>query len=191
MANLLMLRPAQPELIPPDSAALRQRLAALGLTGAPLIFEGREHYRPGENFLRLVTFLGCSPVVSLGEPGLTGDEFCHIDVDGPHDTIQFVSGNNAKLPRCPGCGYRIEEWPSLIAQWRDDNAYIWRCPLCSKEYPPPRLRWRQCAGFGRYFIRVWGIFEGEAVPSDELLATLREVSGFDWGYFYLQLKEGN
>ena len=189
MANLLLLHPARPDQIPPDTTQLQQRMAAIGFSAEPLTIAGERHYRPGENFLQLVTFLGCSPVVALGEPGITGDEFCHIACDGPHDTVQFVSGDNVKQPRCPGCGYRIEEWQTIIEQWRDDPDLIWRCPLCGKEYAPQQLRWRQCAAFGRYFIRIWGIFEGEAVPSDELLAALREVSGFDWGYFYLQLKD--
>lgn len=191
MANLLVLHPAQPDQIPPDGERLQQRMAAIGFSAEPITVAGAQHYRPGENFLQLITFLGCSPVVSLGEPGLTGDEFCHIAYDGPYDAIQFVSGGNVKQPRCPGCGYRIEGWQTIVEQWRDVPDLIWRCPLCGEEYPLPQLRWRQCAGFGRYFIRIWGVFEGEAVPSDELLAALREVSGFDWGYFYLQLKDEN
>ncbi len=182
--NQLILHPAELDRQPANPVALRARLEALGLLGAPLAFEGREHYRPGERFLELVTFLGCSPVVALGEPGATGDEFAHLQLDGPYPEPQFIAGSNVKSPRCPGCGYRLETWQGEVAAWQADPHHTWRCPMCGKVYAPPRLRWRQCAGFGRYFVRIWGVFEGEAVPSDELLATLADATGFDWQHFY-------
>ena len=100
--NQLILCPERPELVPSDTAALLQRLHAIGFIADTLTFEGREHYRPGEDFLQLITFLGCSPVVALGEPGATGDEFCHIQFDGPSAKPQFIAGSNVKVP--PGRG---------------------------------------------------------------------------------------
>ncbi len=185
-ANQLVLHPERPELVPADAAALLQRLTEIGFIAGTLSYEGREHYRPGEEFLQLITFLGCSPVVALGEPGATGEEFCHIQFDGPHATPLFLSGGNVKVPRCPGCGYRLESWQPEVDAWRADPAHQWHCPNCGKAYTLPQLRWRQCAGFGRYFIRVWGVFEGEAVPSEDLFNALRSATGFDWRYFYLQ-----
>lgn len=182
--NQLILLPAAPQATLPDKRALLYRLEQCGFIGTPLMFNGQQHYRPGDNFLQLMTFLGCSPVVALGEPGATGDEFCHIQLDGPSDALRFIGGSNVKTPRCPGCGFRVETWPALVEDWLANPESIWRCPLCGKEYALPRLRWRQCAGFGRLFLRVWGIFEGEAVPSEELLKVLREVSGLEWQYFY-------
>ena len=184
--NQLILCPERPELVPSDTAALLQRLHAIGFIADTLTFEGREHYRPGEDFLQLITFLGCSPVVALGEPGATGDEFCHIQFDGPSAKPQFIAGSNVKVPRCPGCGHRLEQWQPEIKAWQENAEHVWRCPECGNEYSPTLLRWRQCAGFGRYFITVWGVFEGEAVPSEELLNALRELSDFDWRYFYVR-----
>lgn len=182
--NQLVLTPAEAHAAAQDKRELLYRLEQIGFIGTPLMFEGQQHYRPGENFLQLLTFLGCSPVVALGEPGATGEEFCHVQLEGSYDQPRFIGGSNVKTPRCPGCGFRIEGWPELVAQWQATPELRWHCPLCHKEYTVPKLRWRQCAGFGRFFLHIWGVFEGEAVPSEELLRALREVSGCDWQYFY-------
>lgn len=184
--NQLILCPADPQHHLPNKRDLLYRLEQAGFIGTPLMLEGQQHYRPGDRFLQLLTFLGCSPVVSLGEPGATGDEYCHIKLDGSYDRPRFLAGSNVKTPRCPGCGFRIDAWQQLVAQWQDGPGEPWQCPLCGKVYHVPQLRWRQCAGFGRFFLRIWGVFEGEAVPSEELMKLLREVSGFDWQYFYLR-----
>lgn len=184
--NQLILHPLDSTVSLHSRRDLLYRLEEMGFIGAPLIFEGQQHYRPGTRFLQLLTFLGCSPVVALGEPGLTGNEFCHLQLDGPYQEPHFIGGNNVKAPRCPGCGFRVENWVVLVQQWQARPAQRWHCPLCGMEYAVPQLRWRQCAGFGRVALRIWGIFEGEAVPSEELLTALRKASGFEWQYFYFR-----
>jgi hypothetical protein len=52
-----------------------------------------------------------------------------------------------------------------------------------------RLKWKQSAGFGCQFLKVWGIFEGEAVPGEELMNTLRHASDLEWDYFYVRTQE--
>ena len=165
-------------------------LQALGFIDATLNIEGKTHYRPGEEFLSLMTFLGCSPVVALGEPGLTGEDFCHVAFEGPAEQTQFIGGKNVKEPRCPKCGHRYSAWQELLGAWETDKAnYCVICPDCGSELPLTALKWRQCAGFGRYFIKVWGIFEGEAVPSDRLLDALQQHTGTAWSYFYVRSEE--
>lgn len=183
--NRLVLHPADPQAAPDDLPGLVQALEGIGFIGGTLDFRGRRHYRPGEDFLQLVSFLGCSPVVALGEPGATGDDFCHVDVQAPEPAPRFLAGANLKKPRCPGCRYTIEEWPAIIAAWEQDRGgYHWRCPLCGNTYPPPQLNWRQSAGFARMFIEVWGIFEGEAVPGQTLMTCLRQATATEWDFFY-------
>lgn len=132
-------------------------LRRAGLIGGPMP-HGRNHFRPGDSFLELVTFPGCSPVISLGEPGATA-EVCHVEVPEPAPASRFGAGENLKPPRCPGCGYRSAEGPAIGAAWEGDPATLWSCPACGKSRPAPALNWRQSAGFGRTFVRLWGIFE--------------------------------
>ncbi len=184
-ANLLILHPKDPDANPTDSTSLIAMLQSLAFIDDSFEFEGKLHYRPGEDFLQLMTFLGCSPVVALGEPGLTGEDFCHVAFEGPEAETRFVGGRNVKPPRCPACGHRFQQWQDLVDAWEDDReGYRLTCPECGSEQTVTALKWRQCAGFGRFFIKVWGIFEGEAVPSDRLLDALREHSGTAWSYFY-------
>lgn len=185
--NLLYLCPKTCNAVPEDVTKLVEQLKMAEFIGEPIEMEGETHYRPGEEFLTLVTFLGCSPVISLGEPGKTGDEFCHIAVDGPLNRPRFVAGDNLKTPRCPGCGHRFEQWRPLVHDWEQhpDTASL-ECPDCSRALTLPQLRWRKCAGFGRFFIKVWGVFESEAVPNPNLLSLLEKSTGLEWQHFYIR-----
>lgn len=186
--NLLILTPVDYTTVPNDPPALVETLHEDGFIADTLELDGEEHFRPGEEFLTQITFLGCSPVISMGEPGKTGDEFCHIQFVGPLDRPQFIAGDNVKIPRCPGCGYRFEAWPEMSERWEaSPDSGGFSCPECGRDLSLPQLRWRKCAGFGRFFIKIWGIFESEAVPNPNLLSTLEKVSGTSWQHFYIRL----
>lgn len=164
---------------------LHQALVDLAFLADTFTFDGKPHYRPGEDFLELMTFLGCSPVISLGEPGLTGEDFCHISTLPEHPEPIFVHGNNIKPPRCPHCRETRQDWQTLIQEWEQDKqGYRHHCPSCGQECAINELKWRQSAGFLRSGIVVWGIYEGEAVPSDRLLACLQQHTQTPWTYFY-------
>ena len=184
--NLLYLCPKDFNTAPEDTNALVEALAQAGFIAERFRFGEEEHFRPGDEFLTLLTFLGCSPVISLGEPGKTGDEFCHIAFEGPHESPRFVGGDNLKIPRCPGCGHRFESWQEMIDKWQQAPESTLVCPDCSRELNATELRWRKCAGFGRFFIKVWGIFESEAVPNPNLLTILEKSTGTPWQHFYIR-----
>jgi hypothetical protein len=181
MINQLILHPVRHDAAI-DADRLLHALRAIGLIGAAFSFEGNNHHRPGDRLLQLITFLGCSPVVSLGEPGLTGDEFCHLQFEGTHPAPIAVAGDNLKPARCPGCKHTLKDSPKRIAHWPEQTEI--HCPQCGTRTPLPRLNWRRSAGFGRFFLRIWGVFESEAVPADELLAALEQASDLPWSYFY-------
>jgi hypothetical protein len=186
-SNLLVLAPADP-FAAPDHVAVIARLSHAGFMGSPLAEPG--FYKPGQEFFQFITFLGCSPVVALGEPGATA-EICRMEIAAPLEAPVFLAGTNLKPPRCPGCGYRSPEGRAIGEAWqRDPHHHAWVCPTCGREYPAPRLGWRHSAGFGRLFLKIWGVFEGEAVPSDRLAQVLTEEDGRAWSEFYLQLQAG-
>ena len=184
--NLLYLCPKDHTTVPADVPALIAALQQAGFIGEEITLQGEQHYRPGDEFLTLVTFLGCSPVIAMGEPGKTGDEFCHIAIEGPLPQSRFVGGDNLKTPRCPGCGHRFEAWQELVEKWQQQAEHTFDCPECTRRLNVTELRWRKCAGFGRFFIKVWGIFESEAVPNPNLLSLLQQHTGGEWLHFYLR-----
>lgn len=180
-SNILLLTPSSNAL--PDVDLLKRQLQQIGFIGEPFEFKGKEHYQPGDELMIHLTFLGCSPVVSLGEPGKTGEEFCHIEFYGPFDENEFISGTNVKPLRCPECGHRETAWQLIVDAWKLART-PWHCPGCENDISLEQLRWKKSAGFGRFFIKVWGIFESEAVPGDKLLATLKESTNCSWDHFY-------
>jgi len=189
----LILHAADPHWVPADAGELCRVLREIGLIGMEFSCAGRTHFRAGENLLHLLSFLGCSPAVALEPPA--GQEtlddaaaaaFCHVYLGEPQSQVQFVSG--ATVPRCPRCRCRVEHWQDLIPQWQQDAMNCrWRCPGCGHDVRPHQLDWRQGAGFGRLFIEIWGIHSHEAVPSEQLLAALRRVSGGEWCFFYVSV----
>lgn len=183
--NLLVLFPRDIHQAIDPTAIIRQ-LRAIRFIDEPFQRGERQHYKPGDDYLALLTFLGCSPVVSLGEPGKTGDEFAHVCVE-QYGAPVCLYGENVKAPRCPDCGHRHEEIDAAVEHWVETPLEPWHCPSCENPAIIPRLKWRQCAAFGRTFVKIWGVFEGEAVPSEALMATLRSVSGdVEWRYAYVR-----
>jgi len=189
----LILHTADPHWVPDDAGELRRVLREIGLIGAEFSCAGRTHYCAGENFLHLLSFLGCSPSVAL-EPPLDQEApddaakaFCHVHLGVPQSRVQFLS-DPGTVPRCPRCRQRIEQWRDVITTWQQaPEDYSWQCPGCGHEMCPRQLDWRQGAGFGRLFIEIWGIHPHEAVPGDRLLAALRRVSGGEWCFFYARV----
>ncbi len=75
----------------------------------------------------------------------------------------------------------------MITAWESDPSdYRWNCPECDKQSRPNELDWRQSAGFGRFFVEIWGIHPAEAVPGDALMETLGRSTDSRWGFFYVQ-----
>lgn len=182
-ANILILSPENVDNL--NQEQLVKALIQAGFLGDTFEYQGKTHYKPGEDFLHLLTFLGCSPVVSLGEVGTTGDEFAHIEFCGPTSKAQFIGGENIRPIRCPHCGERDTTWRVQLPQWLElGEDGSWKCPHCSVKTALTTLKWRRAAGLGRFFIKVWGVFENEAVPGDKLLEILRNSCDSKWHHFY-------
>lgn len=183
----LILHPCNPTADPP-LLQLQQTLEQIALIAEPLRFGDRRHWRPGEAFLRRITFLGCSPVVALGEPGATGDSFCHIAIEGPWPAARFRTTRQRRDPRCRHCRTPLtgSALDAALQQWQQQplTAPPHHCSGCGRDTPLPALDWRGIAGFGRLFIDIFGIFEGEAVPDASLLQSLAALTGGEWRYFY-------
>jgi hypothetical protein len=184
----LVLLAADPEFVPADPEALLEALCDAGLCAARLPAEGQgapTRYRVGGEFLGLISFLGCSPKVRLEPEGPHDRSFCHLEVSGPFERVEFLGGGALKPPRCPGCRSLVADWRERLLRWeRDRSSSAWSCPKCGRSSDLYRLDWRRSAGFGRFALDIWNIYDGEAVPSDALLELLKEATGVRWDYFY-------
>ncbi len=187
MDEKLILHCTDPEVIPADRAALIQALHGEGLMGEAFPFRGATHYHTGGNFLHLVTFLGCSPRVATrpADAAVTDTGFCHIEVSPILAEVAFLGGSNTKPPLCPRCRGRETQWRELLRTWSlEKQACGWTCAHCGPGAHPYRLNWREYGGFGRFYLAIWDIAEGTALPGERLLALLRAQTGCDWRFFY-------
>lgn len=186
----LVLYGADVSAAPVDPAVLFQHLARLGLLGAQFEFGGAPFYLPGERFLDLAVFLGCSPVIELapqhdGSGAARMEAFCHVRLTPPFTQPRLEIGDPAVAPRCPRCRTAIADWRSQLPAWEAEPLRPqWQCPACGERARAARINWRQGAAVCRSRVELGGIHPYEAVPADELLDCLERASGQPWKYYY-------
>jgi hypothetical protein len=130
--------------------------------------------------LGLVTYLGCSPQVALGE----NEAATTIRINGIFEVPHFLHGSNLKSPRCPQC--RKPTDLLAVSPSADGNL---ECSYCGYAALPQTFDWRRSAAFGKVFIEISNVFESEAVPGEALTGCLEQATGEEWDYGYVR-KEG-
>jgi hypothetical protein len=192
-AYKLLLHPKDPDCHV-AATTLADSLLALGLIGAPVQLAQETFYPAGEQFLQLVTFLGCSPAIELDPPddpdlletASASGKFCHVFLS---QTSQpwFRCDDNTPAPACPHCREPLPDWPVQRSAWRGNPVQArWTCPRCGQSGDPAALSFRKTAGVARSWVEIRGIYPSEAVPGAALLDCLRELAGCDWKTIYLQ-----
>jgi len=140
---------------------------------------GDNHYLPGDNFLSLLTFLGCSPNINLSPTD--NEDHCHISLIKQTDNPQCLGYTRTCNPKCPHCTKRISNWKTGNWQLAGSTCL---CDKCGMESNYDKLNWKQECGFGRCGFEVAHIYPHEAVPTDQLINALKKKTGFDWKYCY-------
>lgn len=137
------------------------------------------HYLPGENFLSLITFLGCSPNINL-QP-VEGESHCYISLIKATAKANVLGYTNSLNPKCPACKKRIANWKT--EGWQQAQNMC-SCDKCQSTTEYAKLNWKQECGYARCGFEVAHIYPHEAVPTDQLLAVLKSFSGIEWDYCY-------
>jgi len=174
----LLLHCDVPQWRPTAPDAVARVLADAGLIGAA---QGSDVllYGAGEQFLSLVTFLGCSPRISLTEADAAdGQPLCRIRLHD-FDDVTLLESQPPPALRCAGCRAAQPRPVSLHYDWRQP------CAKCGVSLPLHRCDWRRGAAFGRFFVEIENVFPHEAVPADLLMSRLESLSDSRWDYFYL------
>jgi len=193
-APKLLLHPADPDTAAIPEDRLAQEMQAIGLIGERMPLGNTGFYPAGEQFLQLVTFLGCSPAIELAPPddpqerekaSATG-RFCHVFISsGEH--LQFRGDRQTRNPGCPRCRSPEPDWKAGLQSWQaGEHAPDWTCPSCGFRGHLSDLVFRKTAGFGRTFLEIRGIYPSEAVPGPALLDTLATLTGAPWCTIYLR-----
>lgn len=172
--HFLVLFPKKHAWAPESPASLKDALKAMGFLGAE---RSPGLYNTGPEYLSLVTYLGCSPQIALGE----NEAATTIRIAGIFDVPQFVHGGNLKPPRCPQCRRTLAP---IAASTGADARLL--CGHCGYGGDVTRFDWRRRAACGRVFIEISNVFESEAVPGETLTDCLRKASGEAWDYCYVR-----
>jgi hypothetical protein len=170
----------------PDANKLLKILKDISFIGEPFEAGGGERYLAGEHFFQYLSFLGCSPAIALApdageaiEPG----RFCHIMMaEYPEPVARY--GLDTVIPRCPSCRQRLEQARERLADWKAGT--VQACPACGESISPDQLAWKRTAVFGRFFLEIWNIYPGEAVPADSLLQKISVLTAGEWSYAYIR-----
>lgn len=172
---ILFSNSAEPSLS--ETEPLVDTLRDIKLIGEPLD-QNTGIYTTGENFLQLISFVGCSTNVCLTPTPGADRDFCHITLLGPLDQPTLIMDGNCRTPRCPACKKPMTDWQQQISSQK------LKCVHCNKELQLDEISWGRQAGYGRIFIEVSNIFPGEARPTHILLGDLSRATATEWNYFY-------
>lgn len=180
--NKLVLHPVNPWAILQDPGRLLEALRGAGLVGASFNHLGEPHYKTGPRFRELVVLKAVERPAAGPEPPY------HVSLLETTADAAFLGAANTQAPLCPACGHRFSAWRDEIIAWqRDTHGHRWPCPGCGAKLQAHQLDWARTGGVARYSLDLWGIREGEAEPSEELLGILERETEESWTYFYYRL----
>ena len=132
-----------------------------------------KRYAIGENFLSLLTFMGCSPNIEL-EPQ-NDKPYCYIEISTAKEA-SFIAGKNTKNALCENCKEPLS----------DPVKSKMICPNCNQSIDTTKLNWRKSAFIASCWICVGNIYELEAIPNDQLLLALENETGVKWKPAYIR-----
>lgn len=127
-----------------------------------------KRHATGDEFLSLLTFMGCSPNVEL-EPQ-NDKPYCYIEFESQKQP-RFISGKNTQYPPCPHCKEKL---------------YSQLCSNCNETLDVTKFNWRKSAFIASSWICIANIYELEAIPSDQLLDALEAKTGVKWRPAYIR-----
>ena len=172
-----------PQSSPPESVEYTSLLKQLELISDGFEFKTQKHYLVGQQFFQHIMFLGCSPFIKTELSDNIDDiNFCHIELVSSSEP-QFFHSHHVRTPRCPQCKQDITNWQMAITQWQQDKTQtLYTCSHCQHTISIMELNWHKKAGFAYEMLNIWGIFEGEAIPSDNFLSQLKKQTDVNWYY---------
>ena len=172
----LVLHPVDVRAILQDPPALLDALRGVGFIGPGFSHVGELHYRAGPRFADLVVFRAGAPADATSH---------HVSLLETTAQPTFLGAANAQPPQCPACQGRLLDWKGQLLAWQTaQRPYSWSCRQCGKSAEVQDLVWDHTGGLARYSLDVWGVHEGDASPSAELLALLERETFVPWRYFY-------
>lgn len=188
MITQLVLYSENNDCAPKSVAAVESMLISLGFIEANQSASSVT-FEPGEQFMNLVSFVGCSPVINLKEmnsaqtAGMPRIEVILSDVS---ERPVFLYGKNTRPPRCNSCSAKLTDWDQQLGI-ADNADYRIRCDSCQADNDVCAFNWGKHACLTRFYIAINGIYPREAIPMDSFLNELVPVFNSKVSYCYIQV----
>lgn len=178
----LILSPEDIEFSLTDVNHFVKQLANLKLISSELKpVENYHCFDLGEDFLHLITYLGCSPTIYNTDDSSDNDTFISI---AQHETIQFALSSAIPPARCPHCHKTDKNWSDYFQRWIDNPLTLESCPQCNNSFRFTEMKWKKNGGYGKLFLQIHGIQEQLAIPNQTLLDDLEAFTNTRWIYFF-------
>ena len=175
----LVLHPQNPRAILHDPPRVLDALRSKGLIGSSFGWSGENHYAPGPRYRELVLFK------KFAEPE---ERELHVSLSETSEEPTFLGASYAQPPHCPACRSLFADWRAQLLAWhRAGHPALWTCARCRRRVEVRDLDWVHTGGIARYSLDLWGILQGAAIPSAELLSLLERLTVERWNYFYYRL----
>ncbi len=137
-----------------------------------------DSFLPGERFLNLLSFMGCSPNIQIDfDSNNPKKAFCSVKMVNFVDPLLLVS-DNSRPPKCPNCRKSVSHWQA------NNQNQLFNCKHCQTPIKVETLNWKQQGGYAKTMIIIDNIYHQEALPTDLLLNALKTISHCKWQYFY-------
>jgi len=172
--NRLVLFPVDPKFRITSPDAFHGELQAIGLLGAT---------GPGPEFMKLLTFMGCSPSIGSGLQESDYNNYS-IEICVQNNETALLVRSRLRSPVCPRCGAQNNDTVVVDQVEEAQGVVAWRCPGCHAKLPVTDINWRHRLAVATDYIVVHGVHDGEVIPSDRLLEYLTKVTGVGWSYCY-------
>lgn len=183
--NYLYLYSTDLNYFPDNLAAFVQACQGFLFIDNPADNLGEHYYHVGEQFLQMVTFMGCSPYIKVYPEDDNDKNYCSVYIQDDSLGIRFINGCNNTGPRCTACKKLIQSDSGRWKKWqRGNEKYHMQCEHCGISTIIQQLNWKKNAGIVNFSLRISNIFPKEAIPTDQLLHKLKSITGVDWKYFY-------
>jgi hypothetical protein len=167
-----------------DTALLVSALDELGVTGKQIADQWPLRFYIGDKFLLHLNFMGCAPALEFTPRDASRPDwsaFTFLSLYDPLPKSRCLIDPMMAKPACPQCGKRhaLTDHSRLFVDMTSS------CPHCHAIAPLDEWDWREFGGCGRQFFSIVNIYPKEALPTEDLLRQLHEVTRLEWRYFYL------
>ena len=168
----LYLYPESANTTDESARSLRQKLVELEIASRML---DKDHYAAGPKLMEYITYLGCSPNLQSGE--IESSLRIHV-----FDRMTMIGGTSVETIRYPVCKHPVADVPALLSGYSAQSG--WQCPECGNQGSFDQINWRKSVGCSKLFLEISAIFPKEAIPNDNFLDQLHQLSGCNWSWFY-------